>query len=104
MNKKERRLALFSLLSSKALNNQIKIIESVTEMKTKNVSQLMKSINTEKWLFVVLPNDRELFLATRNLATIKPIGAWYLNPLDLLKYNELIFTKDSLNHLDQIYS
>ncbi|MDD2487521.1 MAG: 50S ribosomal protein L4 [Candidatus Gracilibacteria bacterium] len=106
MNKKERRIALFSLLSSKAMNNQIKVIDLVNnqEYKTKNVVEIIKNINTTKGLFAMLPNDRELFLATRNIETVKPIGVGYLNPVDLLKYNDLIFTKDSLNHLDQIYS
>lgn len=106
MNKKERRIALFSLLSSKAVNNQIKVIDglSAADFKTKNVVELMKNINTTKGLFAMLPNDRELFLATRNIATVKPIWVGYLNPVDLLKYNDLIFTKDSLNQLDQIYS
>ena len=106
MNKKERRLALFSLLSSKAANNQIKVIDWIktADIKTKNVVDIIKNLNTVKGLFAMLPNDRELFLATRNIETVKPIWVWYLNPLDLLKYNDLIFTKDSLNHLDQIYS
>lgn len=106
MNKKERRLALFSLLSSKAINNQIKILEDVskTEVKTKDMVKLMETIKTTKWLFAMLPNDRELFLATRNIETVKPIGVGYLNPMDLLKYNDLIFTKDSLDYLNQIYS
>ncbi|MCK9272612.1 50S ribosomal protein L4 [Candidatus Gracilibacteria bacterium] len=106
MNKKERRLALFSLLSSKAANNQIKVIDlnKSEELKTKNIVDIAKNMNIGTGLFAMLPNDRELFLATRNVATIKPLGVGYLNPQDLLKYNDLIFTKDSLDHLSQIYS
>ncbi|EKD66478.1 MAG: hypothetical protein ACD_49C00038G0012 [uncultured bacterium (gcode 4)] len=106
MNKKERRLALFSLLSSKAINNQIKVIDlnKSEELKTKNIVDIAKNMNIGTGLFAMLPNDRELFLATRNVATIKPLWVGYLNPQDLLKYNDLIFTKDSLDHLSQIYS
>ena len=106
MNKKERRLALFTLLSSKARNNQVKIIENVAleDAKTKNIVAIMANMKVTKGLFAMLPNDRDLFLATRNLATIKPIGVNYLNPMDLMKYNDLVFTKDSLEYIGQIYS
>ncbi|EKE30096.1 MAG: 50S ribosomal protein L4, partial [uncultured bacterium (gcode 4)] len=106
MNKKERRLALFTLLSSKARNNQVKIIENVSmeDAKTKNMVAIMANMKVTKGLFAMLPNDRDLFLATRNLATIKPIGVNYLNPMDLMKYNDLVFTKDSLDFIGQIYS
>ncbi|HBA44531.1 TPA: 50S ribosomal protein L4 [Patescibacteria group bacterium] len=75
MNKKERRLALFSLLSSKAINNQIKVIDlnKSEELKTKNIVDIAKNMNIGTGLFAMLPNDRELFLATRNVATIKPL-------------------------------
>jgi large subunit ribosomal protein L4 len=73
-------------------------------LKTKNIVDIAKNMNIGTWLFAMLPNDRELFLATRNVATIKPLWVGYLNPQDLLKYNDLIFTKDSLDHLSQIYS
>lgn len=106
MNKKERRLALFTLLSMKARGNQVKVIETfkTEELKTKDVVSVMDNVIVKSALFAVLPNDRELFLASRNIKNIKPIGVSYLNPQDLLKYNDLVFTQDALNHLDQIYS
>jgi ribosomal protein L4 len=52
----------------------------------------------------MMPNDRNLFLATRNIATVKPIGVNYLNPMDLMKYTDLVFTKESLEYLGQFYS
>ncbi len=106
MNKKERRLALFTILSNKARNSQIKVLESIKaeEAKTKNMSTVMANMSAVNALFAMLPNDRNLFLATRNLASVKPIGVNYLNPADLLKYKDLVFTKDSLEYLSQIYS
>jgi large subunit ribosomal protein L4 len=106
MNKKERRLALFTLLSSKARNSQVKVIESVTidDAKTKNMIAIMANMQVKKWLFAMMPNDRNLFLATRNIATVKPIGVNYLNPMDLMKYTDLVFTKESLEYLGQFYS
>lgn len=106
MNKKERRLALFTILSNKARNSQVKVLESIQaeEAKTKNFVTVMTNMSSMNALFALLPNDRTLFLATRNIATVKPIGVNYLNPQDLLKYKDLVFTKDSLDYLAQIYS
>lgn len=106
MNKKERRLALFSLLSSKASSKQVKVIELNTKesVKTKNMFDIMKNMKVSTALFAMLPNSKELFLATRNLKTVKPIWVNYLNPQDLLKFNDLIFTNESLEQLGKIYS
>ncbi len=68
------------------------------------MSTVMANMSAVNALFAMLPNDRNLFLATRNLASVKPIGVNYLNPADLLKYKDLVFTKDSLEYLSQIYS
>ena len=105
MNKKERRLALFTLLSDKARNLQVKVIDGLGDTaKTKGMVGVMSNMQVNKGLFALLPNDRNLFLATRNLETVKPISVNYLNPMDLLKYTDLVFTKDSLDYLGQIYS
>jgi large subunit ribosomal protein L4 len=75
MNKKERRNALLSILSSKATNNQIKIIDSIDlkETKTKNISSIFENMKLSSTLFAILPDNKQLFLASRNIATIKPI-------------------------------
>jgi len=106
MNKKERRLALLTLLSNKARNNQVKVIESlvIDDSKTKSIESVVSNMQVVTALFAMLPNDRNLFLATRNLKNVKPIGVNYLNPADLLKFKDLIFTKDSLEFLVQFYS
>lgn len=105
MNKKERRLALFTLLSTKAKNNQVKVLESITnDLKTKDMANVFANMQVNSWLFALLPNDRNLFLSARNLEKVKPISVGYLNPQDLLKFKDLVFTKDSLEHLNVIYS
>ncbi len=106
MNKQERRLALFSLLSSKAKNNQIKIIEEVKlkQIKTRDVVSIVENIKTETALLALLQSNKDLFKASKNIKNIKSIWVWYLNPMDLLKYKDLIFTKDSLELLEKTYS
>jgi len=98
MNKKERRAALFSLLSSKAQSQTIKVVESLTfaDAKTKNMRDVVVGMNLKTALFALLPTEQNAYLSARNIATIKPINVSYLNPADLLKYTDLVFTKDSL--------
>jgi large subunit ribosomal protein L4 len=103
MNKKERRLALFSVLSSKAKNNQIIVVDDVKlkEVKTKLMDKVFKSLPFEKTALFAINKEREdLSKATRNLDYVKDIQVEYLNIKDLLKYNTLILLKDSLESIN----
>ena len=106
MNKKERRSALLSLLSSKAVSTQIKVIEKfdATVEKTKNMAGVVKNMNISTGVIAILPEDAHAFRGARNLPNVRAIGINYLNPRDLLKYNELVFTKDSLAKLTSLHS
>ncbi len=106
MNKKERRLALLSLLSSKAKGLQIKVIDLIDlkEIKTKNISTIFTNMKLDSTLFSILPDNKNLFLISRNISNVKPILVWYLNPMDLLKYKNLVFTTDSLKYLEEKFT
>jgi large subunit ribosomal protein L4 len=101
MNKKERRCALLSILSSKAADNKVKIIEkfSVETTKTKDMIQIFANMNLSTAVLAVLPTDIAVFQAGRNVPTVKVIGANYLNPHDLLKFKDLVFTTESLEFI-----
>jgi large subunit ribosomal protein L4 len=75
MNKKERRLALLSLLSSKAKGLQIKVIDLIDlkEIKTKNISTIFTNMKLDSTLFSILPDNKNLFLISRNISNVKPI-------------------------------
>lgn len=105
MNKKERRAALFSLLSSKANTSCVKVIESVanTEMKTKNMISIFNNMNLNSATFALVKGDVNTMKAVRNIPSVKAIYVNYLNPTDLLKYKDLVFTKASLEELNWIY-
>ncbi len=104
MNKKERRVALFSLLSSKAKDTSVKVIEAVDANKAKDFVQIFSNMNVKTGVFALTPADLTLFRAVRNLPHVKAIGINYLNPHDLLKYSDLIFTKESLEALAAHYA
>lgn len=105
MNKKERRAALFSLLSSKAGENSVKVVEgfSTEVMKTKKMIDLMTKMDVRSGVFAICPEDAAAFTGGRNIPTVKFIGVNYLNPMDLLKYKNLMFTKASLEKLYSMY-
>lgn len=106
MNKKERRLALFSLLSSKAVDSRIAVIESFNDsvIKTKTFIDVAAKMNLTSAVIAALPTDTHIFQGARNIPTIKAIGVNYLNPNDLLKFQSLVFTTESLKHLTATYS
>jgi large subunit ribosomal protein L4 len=100
MNKKERRVALFSILSAKAGESKVKVLESLpTQNKTKDMIALTGAMGLTSAVLAVMPSDVAAFQAGRNIASVKVIGAIYLNPHDLLKYKELVFTKASLEFI-----
>lgn len=106
MNKKERRLALLSLLSSKAADKKVAVIESfgAEAAKTKAMKGIVANMGVKSALVAVLPEDKNAFQGGRNLPNAKFIGANYLNPKDLLKYDTLVFTKASLEKVTASYS
>ena len=105
MNKKERQAALFSLLSSKVQTTSVKVIESVDAKvsKTKDFARLFDAMKVDSGVFALAPSDVETFRVIRNLPNVKAIGVNYLNPHDILKYRDLVFTRESLEALTEHY-
>jgi large subunit ribosomal protein L4 len=105
MNKKERRLALFSVLSSKVKNNQIVVIDDIklSEIKTKVMDGVFTSLPYEKNILFALNSKNEVLeKSANNLSYVKNIQTSYLNIKDLLKYNTLVLLKDSLDNLNSL--
>lgn len=105
MNKKERRKALFCVLSSKLKNKELIIIDKIEfkEIWTKNMVWVMNSIPYEKNALLAIPAKNEfLEKSSSNLPYVKSILVDYLNIKDLLKYKTLILLKDSLVNLDNL--
>ncbi len=105
MNKKERRLALFSVLSSKVKNNQLVIVDDIklSEIKTKAMDNVFRSLPYEKNILFALDSKNEVLeKSANNLSYVKNIQTSYLNIKDLLKYNTLVLLKDSLDNLNSL--
>ena len=105
MNRKERRLALFSVLTSKLNNNNLIIVDGISFEKpeTKKAESFYKALPYEKnILFGLAKSDEALEKSSANLPYVKTILVNYLNIKDLLKYNTLVLEKASLEHLETL--
>ena len=105
MNKKERRLALFSILTTKLRDNQLLILDKIefAEIKTKNMVAVMNALPYEKNVLIALANKNEVVeKSSANLPNLKTVLVNYLNIADLLKFKTLVLLKDSLDTLNTL--
>jgi large subunit ribosomal protein L4 len=101
MNKQERRLALVSLLSTKASAEQIKVVQGFAGVgeKTKTMAGFLGAITARKPLLAITREEKTSVNGAMNIPESRIVNVEYLNPHDLLKYNDIIFTEASLKHM-----
>jgi large subunit ribosomal protein L4 len=105
MNRKERRKALFCMLSSKLKDKQLIVLDKIKfkEAKTKNMVEVFSKIPYEKnALLAIKDKDSTIENSASNLPYVKTILVNYLNIKDLLKYKTLVLMKDSLDSLNNL--
>lgn len=105
MNRKERRLALKSALSYKALNSELIILNELVlaSFKTKEILALLENIKAgKKALFVVDEMTDELILATRNIKNVLLLEATEINVYDITACNSLVITQAALNKIEEV--
>ena len=95
LNKKEKRLALKSALTSRVLENKLIVVDELKfdEVKTKNFANVMNNLKASKALVVLNENDANVVLSARNIPTVKTALTNTINVFDILKYNTVIVTK-----------
>ena len=107
VNKKERQLAIKSLLSSKVLENDLVVVDKFDfkEIKTKQMVDAMKNLKVEEKAFVVLPaSDEKVQKSARNLENVKTGSVNTINVYDLLRYKKLVLTVDTIKKLEEVYA
>ena len=107
INKKERRLAIKSVLSSKVLENNLVVLDKLqfNEIKTKQMVNALSNLKVEGKVLVVLPEKNEnVQRSARNIEGLKTSLVNTINVYDLLKYNKLILTVDSVKSLEEVYA
>ena len=105
MNKKERRKALFSVLSAKLKDKQLLVVKNldVKEAKTKLMSSVFSALPTGKTSLIALAERNEnTERSVANLKNVKLVQAGYLNIADLLKYETLILPEKTVEHLNSL--
>jgi large subunit ribosomal protein L4 len=107
MNKKEKRLALKSALSSRVAEGKLIVLDELKldGIKTKNlVNIISKNLGVDKALVVLNENDQNVVLSARNLETVKTALTNTINVFDILKYNTVIITKDAVKTVEEVYA
>ena len=107
VNKKERRLALKSILSSKVTENELTVVDKleVKEIKTKTMVKALADLKVEGKTLIVLPeNNQNVFMSARNIDGVKTIALNNINVFDLLKYTNLILPLDTVNKIEEVYA
>ena len=107
VNKKERRLAIKSILSSKVLENELTVVDKLElkEIKTKTMVKALADLKVEGKTLIVLPeNNKNVLMSSRNIEGVKTITANNINVFDLLKYNKLILPLETVKKLEEVYA
>ena len=107
VNKKERRLAIRSILSSKVLEKELTVVDKLElkEIKTKTMVKALESLKVTGKTLIVLPeNNKNVLMSSRNIEGVKTITANNINVFDLLKYNNLILPVDTVKKLEEVYA
>ena len=103
MNKKEKNLALKSVLTSKVAEDKLIVLDSISfdEIKTK---KMVAVLNNLKALVVLNDNDKNVILSAKNIPDVKTALTNTINVYDILKYDKLIVTKDAVATIEEVYA
>ena len=106
MNKKEKRAALCSALSSKVAESQIIVLDEfkLDEIKTKKFVEVMNNLKAPKALVVLEGENKNVVLSGRNIPTVKVTATNEINTYDVLKYETLVVTKAAVEKLEEGYA
>ena len=106
MNKKEKRAALKSALTSRVVDSKIVVLDEIkfNEIMTKNFANVMKNLKLDKALMVIGDNDANVILSARNIPDVKVSQPNTINVYDILKYDTLVVTKDAVAKIEEVYA
>ena len=106
MNKKEKRIALLSALSSKVAESKIVVLDEfkLDEIKTKKFVEVMNNLKVENALVVLEGENKNVVLSGRNIPSVKVTATKEINTYDVLKYTTLVVTKAAVEKLEEVYA
>lgn len=106
LNKKEKRAALKSALSSRVAENKLVVVDELKfdGIKTKDFVKVMDNLKVDKALVVINDNDENVVMSARNIPTVKTASTSTINVYDILKYSTVVVTKDAVNTIQEVYA
>ena len=107
LNRKVKRLAMKSALSSKVLSNDVVVVNniSVEEFKTKTIINMLKALNVDGKALIVMPNvDQKLIKSAANIPGVKTTLVNTLNVYDILNYDKFIVVTDAVAKIEEVYA
>ena len=106
LNKKEKRAALKSALTSKVQDAKLIVVDELKfdEIKTKNFANVMSNLKVNKGLVVIAENDANVVLSARNMADVNTTLVNTMNVYDVMKANTVVLTKDAVAKIEEVYA
>ena len=107
INKKEKQLAIKSILSAKVLDNELTVVDKLElkETKTKIMAKALTDLKVEgKALIILADKNENVSRSSRNIEGVKTIELNTINVFDLLNYNKLVLPLDTVKKLEEVYA
>ena len=106
MNKKERRAALKSALTSKVQDNKLVVVDSLTlaEAKTKEMQKVLTNLKAENALVVTAADDKNVVLSARNIPDVQTATVNTINVYDVMNHKTVVVTKDAVASIEEVYA
>ena len=106
LNKKERRLALKSVLTAKVQENKFIVLDELKfdGIKTKNFQAVLNNLNVNKAMVVINENDKNVVMSAKNIPNVITAQTNTINVYDILKYNTMIVTKAAVETIQEVYA
>ncbi len=106
INKKEKRAALKSALTSKVQDSRLVVVDELKfdQIKTKDFVAVMNNLKVEKGLVVIAGNDANVVLSARNIPTVDTVQADMINVYDIMKAKTVVLTKDAVAKIEEVYA
>ena len=106
LNKKEKRAALKSALTSRVNENKFVVVDALNldEIKTKKFVEVMNNLKVEKALVVLNDMNENVIASAKNIPTVKTAQTNEINVFDILKYDTVVVTKDAVKTIEEVYA
>ena len=106
MNRKEKALAIKSALTSRVEDGKIFVVDQISldEIKTKKMTTMLGKLGLEKALIVMDRKDDNVILSARNIPDVTTVTSNAINVFDILKYGNMVITKDAVQQIEEVYA